>query len=433
LTASVRGSGSAPPHSRAGVALLVVLLVFVGLKYLGTTSPWKLTHWLFSYEIGFVKRGLVGTLMQASSAGGVVSGEAIVAAALAIAGLFLLALGAFAYPLFAGRSQRGALAIGTVALLSPGVGFLLSDLGRFDILNLTLCLLVLSAASALGRFPAVWFVAVSFVALLIHEAALLLCLPMLFVTFLELNGQLEALLDRSRWPRLALVAAPPLLLFVALASLGFSDRPLPELAASLAAHADFEPSPRSAYVLLRPLRSNVAQVLGTDGAVPETGAAQALALGSADTVSFWLIVGVAALQLGFAHLAFAGCEPARRRAVRLVLTGCFLAPLPLMIVGVDWSRWVAAGSVQCAVLMLLFARSLPAPPRAPTRNFVLATLLVVVLLAGAGIPMQGARRGIVMSPQAGVLGWLRDHQVAEAWYLAFARSLAPSPRARPAR
>jgi hypothetical protein len=276
----------------------------------------------------------------------------------------------------------------------------------------------------------VWFVAVSFVALLIHEAALLLCLPMLFVTFLELNGQLGALLDRSRWPWLALVAAPPLLLFVALTYLGFSDRPLPELVASLAAHADFEPAPRSAYVLLRPLRSNLAQVLGTDGAVPETGAP--LALGSADTVSFWLILGVAALQLGFAHLAFADCEPARRRAVRLALTGCFLAPLPLMIIGVDWSRWVGAGSVQCAVLMLLFARTLPAASGAPTRNFVLATLLVVVLLAGAGVPMQGARRGIVMSPQAGVMGWLRDHRVAEAWYLAFARSLTPSPRARPA-
>jgi hypothetical protein len=361
LTASVRGSGSAPSPShgsRAGAALLVVLLVFVGLKYLGTTSPWKLTHWLFSYELGFVKRGLVGTLIQASSAGGVVSGEAIVATALVIAGLFLMVLGAFACPLFAGRPRRGALAIGTVALLSPGVGFLLSDLGRFDILNLTLCLLALMAASALGRFPAVWFVAVSFVALLIHEAALLLCLPMLFVTFLELNGQLGALLDRSRWPWLALVAAPPLLLFVALTYLGFSDRPLPELVASLAAHADFEPAPRSAYVLLRPLRSNLAQVLGTDGAVPETGAP--LALGSADTVSFWLILGVAALQLGFAHLAFADCEPARRRAVRLALTGCFLAPLPLMIIGVDWSRWVGAGSVQCAVLMLLFAR--PASP-----------------------------------------------------------------------
>jgi hypothetical protein len=82
--------------------------------------------------------------------------------------------------------------------------------------------------------------------------------------------------------------------------------------------------------------------------------------------------------------------------------------------------------------MLLFARSLPAASGAPTRNFVLATLLVVVLLAGAGVPMQGARRGIVMSPQAGVMGWLRDHRVAEAWYLAFARSLTPSPRARPA-
>jgi hypothetical protein len=432
----VRGSGSAPSWSRAGVALLVVLLVFVGLKYLGTTSPWKLTHWLFSYELGFVKRGLVGTLMQTFHTGGVVSGESIVATALVIAGVFLVALGALAYPLFGGPQRRRALAIGVVALLAPGVGFVLADLCRFDILNLTLCLLALVLASALGRFPAVLFVGVSILVLLIHEAALLLCLPMLFVARLELNGRLEALLDRSRWPGLSLVVAPAALLFVALASIGFSNRALPELVAGLAAHADFTPSPRSAYVLLRPLQSNVAQVLGTDGAVSETGVSQTLALGSADVVSFWLILAIAALQLGFAYLAFAGAEPARRRAVRLALSVCFLAPLPLMIVGVDWSRWVAAGSAQCAVLMLLFARRLPAAAEAPSPGFGLATALVVVLLAGSGIPMQGARRGIVMSPQAGLMGWLRDHQNAEAWYLAFARSLAPperSPSARPRR
>jgi hypothetical protein len=432
----VRGSGSAPSWGRGGVALLVVLLVFVGLKYLGTVSPWKLTHWLFSYELGFVKRGLVGTLMQGFSSGGVVSGEAVVAAALAFAALFLLALGALAYPVFAGPQRQRALAIGIVALLSPGVGFLLADLGRFDIVNLTLCLLALLLAISLGRFPVGLFVAVSILALGIHEAALLLCLPMLFVAHLELNGRLEALLDRSQWPGFALIAAPATLSFIALATVGFSDRALPELVAGLAAHADFTPSPRSAYVLLRPLQSNVAQVLGTDGAVPETGVSGALALGSADAVSFWLILVLVALQLGFAYLAFAGAESARRRAVRLALTGCVLAPLPLMIVGVDWSRWVAAGSVQCAVLMLLFARRLPAAPEAPSRQFVVATALVVVLLAGSGIPMQGARRGIVMSPQAGLMGWLRDHQNAEAWYLAFARALGPperSPSAPPRR
>ncbi|MEN8162398.1 MAG: hypothetical protein ABFS41_20165, partial [Myxococcota bacterium] len=301
----MRGSDGAPSRSRARIALLVGVLVFVGLKYLGTTSAWKLTHWLFSWELGFVKRGLVGTLLQLFHPGGVVSSEAIVALSLVVVAGFLVALGALAAPLFAERERRRSLAIGLVALLAPGVGYLLSDLGRFDVLNLLLCVLTLLAAQALGRFPYALLLGVSGVALLIHEAALLLCLPMLFVAYLEANGRLEALPDPRQWPRLALLAAPAVVLFVALAGFGFSDRPLPELVASLSARADFAPSPRSAYVLLRPLRSNVAQVLGAEGAVPESGAAQALALGSVDMLSFWLILAIAALQQGFAHFAFA--------------------------------------------------------------------------------------------------------------------------------
>ncbi|MEN8161963.1 MAG: hypothetical protein ABFS41_17980, partial [Myxococcota bacterium] len=166
-----------------------------------------------------------------------------------------------------------------------------------------------------------------------------------------------------------------------------------------------------------------------EGAVPESGAAQALALGSVDMLSFWLILAIAALQQGFAHFAFAGLEPARTRAVRVALHGCFLAPLALMAVGVDWARWVAAGSVQCAVLLLVFARALPAEREAPVaRGFALGTLLVIIVAAGSGIPMQGARRGIVMSPQAGVMSWLRDHRNSDAWYRAFARSVSQAER-----
>jgi hypothetical protein len=428
----VEATGSVPARSRAGIALLVAVLVLVGLKYLGTTSAWKLTHWLFSWELGFVKRGLVGTVVQAFSPGGIVTSETIVAISLIAVAGFLVALGVLAAPLFADAERRRSLAIGLVALLAPGVGYVVSDLGRFDVLNLALCILTILAAQALGRFPYALLLGVSGFALLIHEAALLLCLPLLFVAHLEVNGRLEALAGARQWPRLALLAAPPAVLFVALAGFGLSDRPLPELVAHLSARADFAPSPRSAYVLLRPLGSNVAQVLGAEGAAPESGAAQTLSLGSVDALSFWLILAVAALQQAFAHFAFAGLAAERTRAIRLALHGCFLAPFLLMAVGVDWARWVAAGSVQCAVLMLLFARRLPPEREAPiTRSFALGALLVIVVAASAGIPMQGARRGIVMSPQAGVLSWWRDHQASDVWYRAFARQ-SGTPR-RPAR
>ena len=155
-----------------------------------------------------------------------------------------------------------------------------------------------------------------------------------------------------------------------------------------------------------------------------------LPLGAVDMLSFWLVLAVAALQQVFAHFAFAGLAPARRRAVRLALHGAFLAPCVLMLVGVDWGRWVAAGSAQCAVLMLLFARDLPETAEAPVgRNFALGTMGVLLVAAGSGIPMQGARRGIVMSPQAGVMAWLQDRRNSDAWYEAFAPA-ASGPRGR---
>jgi hypothetical protein len=397
------------------VVLLVVVLVFVALKYLGTITRWKLTHWLFSYELGFVKRGLVGTLLQAGMPAGVVTVEAVVVVSLIIVAVFLFALGALALPLFAEEGRQRSALVALAALLAPGIGYLLSDLGRFDVLNLGLCLLAILVARRMGRFPAALFLPVSCLLMLIHEAALVLSFPTLLVAYLHANGRLDALVDPRRWSALALRASPALLLCAGSILFGRSDLPLPDLLAQLAAHADFAPIPQSAYVLVRGLDSNIAQVLGQG-----TGEAAEVSLGGVDMLQFWMVLAIAAFQQVFAHLAF---RPLDRSASRPMLTAlhlCFAAPFLLMLVGVDWARWAALGSAQCAVLMLLFARQMPAASEAPVpRRLVALALAFVIVAAGSGYAMQGARRGMVLPPQVNVLSWIHDAERSPAWYYAF--------------
>jgi hypothetical protein len=401
----------------SGVVLLLVVLVFVVLKYLGTLSPWKLTHWLFSYELGFVKRGLVGTLLRAGLPREVVTVESVVVVSLIIAAVFVVALYLLALPLLVeeGRQRSGLIAL--AALLAPGIGYLLSDLGRFDVLIVALCLLTILAARRMGRFPHALFLAVACLLVLIHEAAIVLAVPMLFVAHLHGSGRLQAVADPRQWPALALRVAAPVLVCAAVTLFGRSDLALADLLGTLAAHADFTPLPRSAYVLVRTVDSNFAQVLGGQAG----GEAPEISLGTVDMLQFGMILGVAGLQQVLGHLSFQPLDRERRLPILTALHLSFAAPFVLLIVGIDWGRWVALASAQCAVLMLLFARDLPLSSEAPVpRRFAALALAFVVLAAGSGYRMHGVRRpGMLTSPQANVLSWVSDTQRSTAWHQAF--------------
>jgi hypothetical protein len=98
--------------------------------------------------------------------------------------------------------------------------------------------------------------------LLIHEAALLLALPVLGVAYLDANGRLGWLVERERWPALAAQLAPVPVFFALLSLVGGADVSLRELMPRLAERSEFLPSASSAYVLVRGLESNFAQVMG---------------------------------------------------------------------------------------------------------------------------------------------------------------------------
>lgn len=409
-----------------GAALLVFALAFIALKYLGTINAWKLTHWLFHYDLGIVKRGVVGTLAAALTLGDVTSVATIVGLSLGVAMLLLVTLGAFAWPAFARPMHWRARGAALFALASPGFGYLLCDLGRFDVLNYALTLGVIVATRAWGRFPYGLFLATAALVLLIHEAALLLALPVLTIVWLDANGRLGWLIEPARWPTLAAQLAPVAALAACIALFGGTDLPLRELMPRLAARSDFAPSAQSAYVLVRGLDSNVAQVLGHETAIALESGRSGPPLGSILRGSFHSILPFALAQLAIAHFLLRSLVAGRRCAAVAALHLCFLAPWPLLIFGVDWGRWIAIAAAHAATLTLHFAPELADERTAPFRGAPplqkLGAALVaafVILSAGTSYTMESARWGSADSPWAGVARWMQDARGSDGWERSF--------------
>jgi hypothetical protein len=344
----------------------------------------------------------------------------VVGLSLAIATLYQAALAVFAWPAFAAPRRRRALAIGLCALAAPGYGYLLSDLGRYDVLNYALCLVALVASRAAGRFPYPFFLALGAGMLLIHEAALLLAVPVLFVGHLEAEGRLCWLWDRRRLGDLAIRLAPLAALFAAIALFGESDLTLRELMPRLAAHSEVPPSAQSAYVLVRGLDSNVAQLLGREDRIALSDGLHGPPLGGVVFDDFWGILPIVLLQLGLTLALLGGVPAERRRPILAAVLLCFLAPFPLMLIGIDWDRWAALASAHCATLGLLFARELPGRFEAPlSRGLALLAALFVILAASKSYTMQGARWKSAESPVAGVERFLVDWEMSPSWDRAF--------------
>ena len=409
-----------------GAALLCSALAFITLKYVGTINAWKLTHWLFGYDLGFVKRGVLGTLAAALTPGDVTSVRAIVTLSLCATALFVVALGAFAWPAFARPMRWRTRVAALFALASPGFGYLLSDLGRFDILNYALGLGAICAARALGRFPDPLFLGIAALVLLIHEAALLLVLPVLTIVWLDMQGHLGWLLEPARWPTLAARLAPIAGVVLCIGLFGGADISLRELMPRLAERADFAPSAQSVYVLVRGLDSNVGQVLGRETAIVLADGRSGPPLGPILRDSFFSILPFALAQLALAHFLLRSLAAERRRPAIAALYLGFLAPWPLLLVGVDWGRWVAIAAAHSATLILYFAPEFPGEGTSPFRGAspfrsLGAALVVafVILSAGTSYTMESARWGNADSPWAGVARWMQDARGSQTWDRAF--------------
>lgn len=162
-----------------------LLLAMVGIFVFFLSVPeevgiFKLTHWLFTYEFGFIKRGLIGSIISMlncqPSYGFLVSCALIVNAAL------LIVLLAFVSRCLSPKGNISWFLFNLLFICSSAtIAHFSYDLGRFDQFGLLILLLSLIILGQKAELK--WFIVLLFmIGILIHEAFFFLFFP--FITML---------------------------------------------------------------------------------------------------------------------------------------------------------------------------------------------------------------------------------------------------------
>jgi hypothetical protein len=368
----------------AGALLGVALLSL--LKGFGLPNLWAATHWALSWEYGFVKRGLAGTLLRALAP--TLDYGTVVAVALAaeVACAVLLAVGGRALVRGGERPAWAALCFAA----SPGLVFFFHEVGYFDQLGVLAVLVVLALLPRLTLLPGSLLVCgAGAIAGLCHEANLVAFGPLLAAAHsLRYGGGRRALG----------LSLGVLAVFAGLAwALGLCGVADPATAAalreSLGARCGFRPR----FDVLLPL---------THGGLPGPAAVASFWRDKADLEEILVATLLPALPAGMALLAL-WMHEARRRAVgrpalRAGLVLAPLSPLALYLSGIDFQRWDAL-TLMALFLAILAAYTLakhPAPP--PARARPALTLVVLLGVAGTYPLLDGSR-----TPQFPFEGHLR--------------------------
>jgi hypothetical protein len=279
---------------------------------------WKLLQYLVDYrDLGFVQRGLVGTLVPGDPALGAT--VAVLAAATAPAVLLAAAMA----PLLARLEDRTlAVAFAVSPALFWQTGY---DFGRFDTVNLLLALVI-------ALSPWRWALLAAPVMLLIHEAAAVIVVPVLFALHWRRFG-LDA----------ALVVAGLGVLSVTAALLG------------LAAQPD-EAVIRAAYPMAK---ADTAWIYSA-GVKDHLSHAWRHLIEQRSARQFWMLVPPA---LYVAALGFTVARALRGVRGAWLALAAALTPLLLSLVATDLARWIALAGTNVILVALVIGRETPV--RAP--------------------------------------------------------------------
>lgn len=156
----------------------ILLLQFV--NNVSSMEPYKFLHWLWSYDLGFIRRGLAGTILEKSGyEGGNIYVQVVVASEILLLVTYL-SYAAFASTIVWKQPELPVLCIAlSGAILQPALPALSFDFGRLDQANITIYF-ICCLAVVLGerRLAGLVVAAGCSIAILIHEAFLIMHLPL---------------------------------------------------------------------------------------------------------------------------------------------------------------------------------------------------------------------------------------------------------------
>ena len=187
--------------AKLGIAMLLGwTLVVTILRAVRLPNDFSKSHWLVDYRFGFVKRGLVGTLVSlATTTLHTRPTDQLIAILSSVQfGIFCVVLLGVGLRVIH-RSGWSITAILTVLvfLSSPFVVMSAHLVGYYD--NIIIVLAVISLALLL-RGRRVWAASVQAIAILVHENAVLVCVPVFCLGWLLVESQ-HRQSEGARWQR----------------------------------------------------------------------------------------------------------------------------------------------------------------------------------------------------------------------------------------
>ncbi len=286
-----------------------------------TNHKWAMTHYAFHYGLEFVKRGVVGTIFHILSIP--LTYSTVFLFSIFCSELVILLAGIYFHLYISDIRIRRVFFL--VFALSPATIMHLGyDLARYDQCNfvLTLVILLLIYNRSVGFLKAALITFLLFVQILIHEAALLIIMPALFLILYDtFRGMRRARLMLSMQVA-AVVAATALVFFFGSAS----ERTLATVRAQLASAMPGFDTSGALAVWQRGVFENIRFTL---------------AYGTTRSSLLNLALGV---PLVFLHMHWFWMWFSTIDRL-LHKSWFFLAPfagLPiLMVLGIDWFRWLS--------------------------------------------------------------------------------------------
>jgi hypothetical protein len=303
-------------------------------------SDFNVTHWLFTYDLEFTRRALVGTLLW-----GLVEPDPELVRGLGVALLVVCSAALIFFAGWALRRRPVAFGVGFAALTAACPATLAQfgyDCGRFDQLNLILFLAALvlivrgTVAAPLG------VVLLTVIALLIHEAFVFIHVPVLMGLMIHCSG--------GRVTRgLVLVAVVALIVTTLVIWFGSLEAVDHETYRNQLVER-YDLSERLVYlssrVLYRELPDNIALATGT--LTRRLLNWQSLTILAVLTPWLWV-------ALGTLRSLHAGIGSGHRRGFWLPVIMA-ASPLLLIVVGTDLFRWVSLSMLNLFVVTLVLVR-----------------------------------------------------------------------------
>ncbi len=171
------------------LAIAMVAILRANHGHHGEVSSWHFTHYLFNFEYGYVKRGLIGEIIRLS----IGQVDYLTVKYLSHV-LFYLAVVVLIFvtvlPAMDAGCQKGSIYFVLLVLTSPAtIQHFYFDMGRFDVVTLTIALIsILIIFSFNNRIKYVFLFALMCVSVLVHEATFFIYIPIVF-SFLIYNSK----------------------------------------------------------------------------------------------------------------------------------------------------------------------------------------------------------------------------------------------------